>query len=336
MPKYNIFYSWQMDIPVENNKRPIELSIQEACINIAKTNIDFEYIIDDATRDIPGSPSIPDSIFSKINASDIFIADITTVSHECDGKNFSNPNVLIELGFAISCIGWSRIILLYNKQFGKFPDDIAFDIAKNRILDFKIKDKYDKSGYGMLLNQLVVAIKLIYEKNPKKPNEILFIDDGKRKRANDINKIRELCNSLEYNTIDYFIKEFHNKFYDSIFFYFEEFKAKMENPYFYVYDGKIKLLLNNFLTLWKKSLSFGHKYRYTGKDVFLFCMEDSRSPDDSTILERIAKVQMELQNAFNELLTEIREKWLEIDLDECSKTAKTNYIEFHKRKIEFL
>jgi len=35
MSKYNIFYSWQTDIPVENNKRPIELCIQEACINIA-------------------------------------------------------------------------------------------------------------------------------------------------------------------------------------------------------------------------------------------------------------------------------------------------------------
>jgi len=325
-----------MDIPVENNKRPIELSIREACINIAKANIDFEYIIDDATRDIPGSPSIPDAIFSKINASDIFIADITTVNHECEGKKFSNPNVLIELGFAISCIGWSRIILLYNKQFGKFPDDIAFDIAKNRILDFKIKDKDDKSGYGMLLNSLIDAIKLIHEKNPKKPNEISFIDDGKKKRANDIKKIRELCNSLEYNTIDNFIKEFHIKFYDSIFFYYEEFEAKMENPYFYLYDGEMKAFFNNFLTLWRAALSFGHKYRYTGKDVFVFCMEDSRSPDDDTLFERMAKVQMELQKAFYELLAEIREKWLEIDLDECSRTAKTNYIEYYKRKIEFI
>jgi hypothetical protein len=54
---YNIFYSWQTDIPVESNKRPIQLSIKQACLNIAKLYTDFDYILDDATRDIPGSPS---------------------------------------------------------------------------------------------------------------------------------------------------------------------------------------------------------------------------------------------------------------------------------------
>ena len=177
---------------------------------------------------------------------------------------------------------------------------------------------------------------MVHEKNPTKPNEILFIDDRKKKRVNDIKKLRELCNSLEYNTIDIFIKEFHIKFSDSIFFYFEEFVAKMENPYFYLYDEEIRMFLNNFFSLWRASLSFGHKYRHTGKNIFVFCMEDSRSPDDDTLNERMQKIQVELQKAFYELLTEIREKWLEIDLDECSRTARTNYIEYYKRNIEFI
>jgi hypothetical protein len=116
----------------------------------------------------------------------------------------------------------------------------------------------------------------------------------------------------------------------------EEFMEKMEDPYYYLYDKRINDFLNNFLSLWKASLSFGHKYRYNGYNAFIFCMGDSRSADDSTLPERMEKVQVDLYKAFNALLTEIRENWLEIDLDECSRTAREDYIEYHKRGIELI
>ena len=43
-----------------------------------------------------------------------------------------NPNVLIELGYAIKTLGWSKIICLFNSQTGKI-EDLPFDINHNRV-----------------------------------------------------------------------------------------------------------------------------------------------------------------------------------------------------------
>jgi hypothetical protein len=334
--RLNIFYSWQMDIPVCINKRPIELAVKEACLNIEKENSNFNYLIDESTRDISGSPSIPNSIFSKINIADIFVADITPInSHHDTEESTSNPNVLLELGYAISTVGWERIILLFNKQFGKFPDDVAFDIDRHRILNFTIHDKNDKSGKGQLVKELTDAIKLIFEKDPQKPHVTQNISIESKKHNNDVNTIREYCNSIEIIALDNFIEDLPFKLHYKIFFFFEEFKGKIESSYYYLYDNSIKGLFLNFFTLWNESLSFGHKYTCNGRSGwFIFQMGNINTENDRDILDDISRIQMELKKAFRELLSNIRENWLEINLEECSNYAHNNYIEYHKREIE--
>lgn len=42
------------------------------------------------------------------------------------GCKTPNPNVMIELGYAIKSLGWDRIILLYDKDFGEI-EEIPFE-----------------------------------------------------------------------------------------------------------------------------------------------------------------------------------------------------------------
>ena len=94
--KYTLFVSWQSDIPKVRNK--IMASLKRQAEQFAN-NHDIHLQIDQATRDIPGSPKIEDAIFEKISQCDFFLADITPISVYKE-RRLPNPNVSIELGFA--------------------------------------------------------------------------------------------------------------------------------------------------------------------------------------------------------------------------------------------
>lgn len=142
-----IFYSWQTDLPKDKNQNAIRHSINEAS-NILETECDdLKVQLEEATRDMPGSPNIPSTIFAKISNSDIFICDLTTINEsDLENRKVPNPNVLIELGYAVAKLGWPRIILLFNTKFGNFPGDLPFDIDRHRASKFQITDRNDKKG----------------------------------------------------------------------------------------------------------------------------------------------------------------------------------------------
>lgn len=69
-----------------------------------------------------GSPDIVQTIFSKIDECDVFVADVTSVAtyHPLDKdgnetdrlKATPNANVMIELGYATQVVGWDNIICI--------------------------------------------------------------------------------------------------------------------------------------------------------------------------------------------------------------------------------
>ncbi|WP_299177794.1 hypothetical protein [uncultured Chryseobacterium sp.] len=100
-----IFYSWQSDLEKEITSNAIRFAIKTAIPLIEQEYGEVSIIFDEATRGEAGSPHIPETIFSKIKNSDVFICDITHIVElqikESVNKKIPNPNVLIELGYAI-------------------------------------------------------------------------------------------------------------------------------------------------------------------------------------------------------------------------------------------
>lgn len=125
--KYTIFVSWQSDKPLVKNKI-------FNCLEGHKKKLNFK--IDQATRDTPGSPKIEDTIFEKIKNCDIFLADITPIV-SLNNKQIPNPNVVVELGFAIKTLGWKRIILVAEQDDTWKIEQLPFDINHHRIGTFK-------------------------------------------------------------------------------------------------------------------------------------------------------------------------------------------------------
>src|SRR6185312_6237834 len=100
-----IFFSWQSDTPSSIGRGFVREALEEACRELASdTTIDEAHrdlAVDSDTQDVPGQPPIVDTIFKKIDASAVFVADMTFTGNRLDGRPTPNANVLVEHGWAL-------------------------------------------------------------------------------------------------------------------------------------------------------------------------------------------------------------------------------------------
>ncbi|WP_010448922.1 TIR domain-containing protein [Vibrio rotiferianus] len=156
-----VFYSWQSDSPGNTNRNFISTALNSA-VDDLKSDKDFslEPVIDRDTLGVAGSPDISQSIFSKIDNASVFVCDVSIINQGQD-KLSPNPNVLIELGYAIGKLGWERIIMIMNTEYGS-PTELPFDLRSKRVTTYHVKatDEEKAPARKGLSKTLVAALKL--------------------------------------------------------------------------------------------------------------------------------------------------------------------------------
>lgn len=130
-----VFWSWQSDSDPATNRNLIEDALKRALKAVRRESAGIEPVLDRDTTGLSGSPDISDSIFAKIASADILVADVTIINPHAK-KPTSNPNVLIELGFAAATLGWDRIILVQNTAHGS-PPKLPFDLRGRRVVPYQ-------------------------------------------------------------------------------------------------------------------------------------------------------------------------------------------------------
>ncbi|NEQ39844.1 MAG: hypothetical protein F6K40_27785 [Okeania sp. SIO3I5] len=159
-----IFYSWQSDLENNTNRGFIEDALKKAVKSIRNDDsIKVEPVIDRDTQNVSGSPDIVNTIFEKIDEAQIFVCDVSIINSNLLNstdlrfiqkalKNFlnflykdanyrltPNPNVLIELGYAMKTLGEGKIIMVMNTAFGT-PEQLPFDLRMRRILTYNMPE----------------------------------------------------------------------------------------------------------------------------------------------------------------------------------------------------
>ncbi|MEI2578725.1 hypothetical protein [Scytonema sp. PRP1] len=131
-----IFYSWQSDLPNATNRGFIEKALEDGGKSIRNDDsIEVEPVVDRDTKDVPGAPDIAHTIFGKIEQAQVFVCDISIINQNTPSRLTPNPNVLIELGYAIKALGWENIIMVINSAFGK-PEELPFDLRMRRVITY--------------------------------------------------------------------------------------------------------------------------------------------------------------------------------------------------------
>ncbi|MCC6994348.1 MAG: hypothetical protein IT370_06935 [Deltaproteobacteria bacterium] len=146
MAARRVFYSWQSDRPNSTNRGFIEDAIERAIKDLKKGGVELDVVIDRDTADKPGSPDIRAAIFDKIDKCSVFIADISLINDQgMGGRLTSNPNVLVETGYAACRLGWELVILVTNEAFGP-AESLPFDLRPRRAVRYTLHENGDKTG----------------------------------------------------------------------------------------------------------------------------------------------------------------------------------------------
>lgn len=133
---YTVFYSWQSDTPANANRSFVRQALEAAIGELAgNAEVQDAPRVDSGMEGVSGSPEVASVMFEKIREAAIFVGDVTLVGeiirHDGERKRVANPNVLLELGYAASTLGWGRVIGVMNEHFGS-PQEQSFDLRNRR------------------------------------------------------------------------------------------------------------------------------------------------------------------------------------------------------------
>ncbi|MGB6067936.1 MAG: hypothetical protein WBG50_24275 [Desulfomonilaceae bacterium] len=339
---FRVFYAWQDDLPAETNQRLIREALRVASSRLEEefSEMGLHVVLDEATRDTPGSPNIPLTVLQKVREADTFVGDITTINQDApDGQpRVPNPNVIFELGYAIAQLGWNRTVMLFNESYGKFPEDVPFDIDRHRITRYRFglsnpqEKKPTKNAVAALKEPLIrvlfEALKTIITHCPARPDDDLT--PQQKKRRHDVRTLEDLLSTIYIPTLEVHIEEAPHIIHHGVFFYWECFKAAISSHLFHLYDEKLGSLVQDIYQSWGESLSYDQYYIPTGGNRYLFHMPGDyfRDTDQENAWHQAENAIHRLDNALSELLSYIRTDYLEIDPAETSERARNFRVDY--------
>ena len=179
-----IFYSWQSDRPTSVCHNFIERALQSA-IDRLRADLEIEpslredLELDKDTKNAPGSPAIFDTIMAKITSASIFVPDLTFVGQRDNQRPVSNPNVLIEYGYALRKPGSARILALMNEAYGRpTGSDMPFNLAHRRFpitytLTESASEEERKMARKALTDKFESALRTIFSSEEFRAEEAL-------------------------------------------------------------------------------------------------------------------------------------------------------------------
>lgn len=136
--RVTVFFSWQSDVKAAACRTIIERALDAAVAKIAgDLSVTVEPVVDRDTANVAGAPDIASTILAKIDAASVFVADVTIIGTTAGEKArpTPNPNVLVELGYALKALGWPRVLLVQNSAFGSL-EDLPFDLRQKRAITY--------------------------------------------------------------------------------------------------------------------------------------------------------------------------------------------------------
>jgi hypothetical protein len=179
-----VFYSWQSDLDASTTRNLIRKAIQRAVRTVSSgVAVADSPRLDQDTKGIAGTPAITQTIFHKIESSAVFVADVTIVCRHSapqrEEKGFPNPNVMLELGYAAATIGWDRIILVMNAEFGN-PQLLPFDLRNRRFpLQFHASNGNDERLLARMAESLEEAISVCLAQSYQAAHDVVArLDTG--------------------------------------------------------------------------------------------------------------------------------------------------------------
>jgi hypothetical protein len=184
-----IFWSWQSDTPGKTGRHFVRVALHEVVDEIKQSleveepserEARAELHLDHDRKGVAGSPDLARLILEKIEDSAVFIADVTPVGfvHEAPQdrnsnvvKKIINPNVAIELGYALHVLTDRAFLMVMNEFYGS-RTDLPFDLqSKAGPITFNLPPDANRqvmeAERRSLKSKLLEAVKLCLAQRPE-------------------------------------------------------------------------------------------------------------------------------------------------------------------------
>ena len=341
MMSKTIFYSWQSDIDDKTNKILIRDCLKQAAKKCKKEDDSVVLRVDTDTQGATGTPSIEQEIFRKIDECFIFVADVTIINKDYAGRKTPNPNVLLELGYAVKKLGWNKVICLYNTAYGSF-EDLPLDLRGRKPKVYNLPSNYTDEDYKKITESLVQnlqyqirSISEIEEETEElQPSSTPENENLKRKR--DIQSLTKVLSYVSINAMEKHIGTFQQSeaILGQIFHYFYNFMNFTWSPSFYIYNNDLKEITFKLYNDLEKTLNHGLHFTPEEGDYYRLYKGSYQEYDEyQRVASQIHNEMSQLKNTIKEFVSYIKENYIEIDMDELDNIAREKYnIEYNEIK----
>ena len=142
MREFVVFYAWQSDTVQRLNRHLIRIALNFAAKNICEdSGASVRVRIDADTEGVLGHVAVTDTILKKIDACNAFVPDLTFVARTKETESVAdpavqrkfvtNPNVMLEYGYALRAKSSSVMIPVMNIAYGP-AKELPFDMGHLR------------------------------------------------------------------------------------------------------------------------------------------------------------------------------------------------------------
>jgi hypothetical protein len=330
-----IFYSWQSDLPDSTNRGALRQALRAAATMVEEEVGGVRLSIDEATRDRPGSPNIPATILDKIDNSDIMVADVSIVNTQNPGRPCPNPNVVFELGYAVAHLGWGRIIMIFNENFGKL-NDLPFDFDRHRVSQYTLavgSTASDKKRVSSLLNQALFAI---IKSAPKRPLDTRTPSPEQVRQKRNTDNVKRALSTIHIPSLEIHSEEDALRILDVVEYCWGDFDAVVRSSQFYIDDKNLDTTLRALHDAWGRSMMYPLEYHVNSNHTqYIFMRYDDpfymAENDHQKHWDEMSAARDETGKRLRELLKIVHEQYLEIDVRELSLARWKEYQEWRKK-----
>jgi hypothetical protein len=176
MKMYTVFYAWQSDTDEKYNRNLIRIALDIAAKAISDDpSVAAQVAIDSDTQGVAGQPHVTDTLLEKIAGCDFFAPDLTFVGRSDAGKRLSNPNVMIEYGYALRAKPFTARMSIMNTEYGPV-EDLPFDMGHIRYpLQYQIApgtpDAQRRTVRARLALEIEAALRLMIASHTERARE---------------------------------------------------------------------------------------------------------------------------------------------------------------------
>lgn len=311
--QFVIFYSWMSDLPDEENRKYIRKILDKDTKKIEK-ELGVKIIIDSDSRGEDGSDSIDNVIIKKITQCDIFVCDITPMHlpEHTQGqvKPIPNPNVMYELGFAVSALDWNRCIMVWNSKYGNL-NYAPFDIRNHSTITYCSGEK-ELSLYSILKNKIEDYEHLVKSWRTTKERsfdaEKYYVITQICSERNLVDSINNFLTNRAYNDLEF-------DWWNNLIYYYNHYP---DNRFV---DESIHQAYTSFLSELNKMVMIACEYNvqisYCRREDLAVssdewkreCRYKIKDPYDTLPEDKAHKLEREIEKAFNGIIPSLMKSY---------------------------